>query len=219
MKQYIIKFILLIVFLNAISPITSAKAEMVPSDQQSVFQFLQDAFHAQVTLSEKPRSMKEIKEILSPYFIESFTAEFLKENLESENGKYITYGTDFPIYYIPFFLYSEETKIVQADDHVYIYEFLSQFDEGPVSYDDHYEAVRLDFVEGEWKVAEIYYDGIPSEILERENNDQHNLSSKMLMIQSAIQTSFFLNPIESFYTYGGFVLLNKNEQIQVKIAS
>lgn len=112
-------------------------------NRENILSHLQDAFKAQQSLSEKPREKEEMVQILSEYFNKDITKQYLKKNLFEEDGKYIVYGTDFPIYVIPFFTYDEKTKIVEEYDQIVVYEFFPASNDGPVSYDDHYEWVKL----------------------------------------------------------------------------
>lgn len=208
MSKPILRFITLFFIISFMIP-SIAKAESDLLNKQAVYQYLQAAFHSQVSLSEKHRSMVEVRDILSPYFTDEYNELFLEENLVSENGKYITYGSDFVIYFIPFFSYSEETKVVWDKDHIYAFEFFPKTDEGPVSYNSHYEGVRIDKVDGTWKVAEFLYDNIPAEIIEQAKVDEQvvreSLERKAVntkFIQSTLQLGFFLHPLESFFRYG-----------------
>ncbi|WP_102271624.1 DUF3993 domain-containing protein [Cytobacillus massiliigabonensis] len=204
MKKKHLIFLSCILLLSFIFPSLS-RADSDFLDDKSVFQFLQEAFRAQVSLGEKLQSMEEIHEALFPYFTEGSMDQFLDENLFTENGKYITYGTDFPIYYIPFFTYTSETKVVRSQDHIFIFEFFPEADEGPVSYESHYEGVRLDKVEGDWKVAEFLYDNIPSEIIEEAEGAATPIKMELAqksMVKVSLQIGLVLNPIASFYKYG-----------------
>lgn len=133
-----------------------AKADSV--SKEDVFLLLKKAFYAQVSLSEKKRTMEEIINQLSPYFDDKIMAVFLEENLVYMDGKYITFGTDFPIYYVPYFSYSAKTKIHMKGDQMYVYEFFPKSEGGPVSYEAHYEGVLLLNKAGKWKITNIYHD-------------------------------------------------------------
>ncbi|WP_226530190.1 DUF3993 domain-containing protein [Metabacillus niabensis] len=122
-------------------PVLASDLENV--NRENILSHLQDAFKAQQSLSEKPREKEEMVQILSEYFNKDITIQFLNKNLFEEDGKYIVYGTDFPIYTIPFFTYDEGTKIVEKNDQIVVYEFFPASNDGPVSYDDHYEWVKL----------------------------------------------------------------------------
>ncbi|TCJ06163.1 DUF3993 domain-containing protein [Cytobacillus praedii] len=180
------------------------------SEDKSVLQFLHDAFQAQVSLSEQFQSMEEIHNTLFPYFTEDFTREFLDENLVAENGKYITYGTDFPLYYIPFFSYTAETKVIRAQEHIYIYEFFPETDEGPVGYESHYEGIKLNKADGGWKVAEPLNHDVLTEIIKQTNGDTAPVKMDLVqksMMKATLQLGLALNPIASFYKYGNSFII------------
>jgi len=112
-------------------------------NRENILSHLQDAYKAQQSLSEKPREKEEMVQILSEYFDKDITSQYLNKNLFEEDGKYIVYGTDFPIHVIPFFSFDEKTKIVEENEQIVVYEFFPASNDGPVSYDDHYEWVKL----------------------------------------------------------------------------
>jgi len=141
--------------------------------REAVFEFLQDAFQAQVSLSEKDRNLNEVKELLAPYFTNEYMELFLKENLVEENGKYFTLGTDFALYYIPFFEFSDKTQIVRRQNQIYVYEFFPGNMEGPVTYENHYEGVLLEKNAGKLKVVQ-YLPQIPDEIIQLGNKKQED---------------------------------------------
>ncbi|MFE8695367.1 DUF3993 domain-containing protein [Cytobacillus sp. FJAT-53684] len=194
------------------------KAESDLSAADAVYQYLQSAFQAQVSLSEEYRSLQEINEILTPYFTEDYNKEFLDENLFLENGKYITYGSDFAFYFIPFFSYTEETRVVRSEENIYVYEFFPETDEGPVSYESHYEGIRLDKLEGEWKIASFLYNEIPEEVIQQSEKapvavpKESQMSFRQLdLVKSTMQIGLFLHPLETFYKYGSGLLAKQAE--------
>jgi hypothetical protein len=135
--------------------IASASADNPPTDQE-IFSFIQEAFQAQLSLGEKHRSLPEIEEKLNPYFSKDYQENFLSEHLFQEEQGYITYGTDFPAYYIPFFSYDDETKIARDEltRKVTVYEFFKSEEDMPSLYDDHYEFIQLEETEEGWRVVE-----------------------------------------------------------------
>ncbi|MGM0902534.1 MAG: DUF3993 domain-containing protein [Bacillota bacterium] len=134
-------------------------------DEREMFDFLKSAFTAQVSLSEKGRSLKEVELILEPYFSESFIHLFLKENIVEESGQYLTYGSDFAPHYIPFYTYSDKTKIVNHNGSIFVVEFFPTVTEGPVTYEGHYQAVEMERTEKGLQVIKIWYENIPEEVL------------------------------------------------------
>lgn len=134
--------------------------------QVEVFKVLDEAFQAQVSLSEEKRDLAEVYGILSPYFTRQAATIFLEENLHERNGKYFTLGSDTAIYYIPFFTFSNETKINSEEDRLVVYEFFPTNTEGPVSYESHYQGVLMVREQGRWKVSEFYYNLDPKQLVE-----------------------------------------------------
>jgi hypothetical protein len=134
-------------------------------EEGEVLEFVESAFMAQVSLSEQGRSLEEVRAILEPYFSESFIKLFLNENIVEESGQYLTYGSDFAPYYIPFYSYSEKTRIVNYHDSIFVVELFPTVSEGPVSYEEHYEAVELERLETGLKITGIWYENIPEAVL------------------------------------------------------
>lgn len=134
-------------------------------DRAAVFEFLGEAFEAQVSLSDRGRSMPEIEEILDPYFTDGFKSMFIDENVVGQENQFQTYGSDFAPYYIPFYGFSDKTKVVNLDNEIYVLEYFPGNGEGPVSYENHYEALKLINENGSWKVSEYLYDDIPKEVI------------------------------------------------------
>ncbi|WP_082883763.1 DUF3993 domain-containing protein [Bacillus sp. SJS] len=123
--------------------------------KQRSFNMLQAAYQTQISLSSKERTKSEMKRILAPYFTDDMADIYLKHNAVKGQKQFIVYGTDFPILSIPFFSYGPETKLKDKGDKRIIYQFFEKTDEGPVSYDNHYEAVTLTKTGGKWKVSSI----------------------------------------------------------------
>ena len=184
--------LLMIALLISIPVQASGEERML--GREEAFSLLDKAFQAQVSLSELDRSKSEIEAILEPYFTEEYMEKFLSENLVEENGKYFVLGSDFALYFIPFFQYNEETKMVSRGVSIYIMEHFEAPEEGPVSYDSHYEAVELKWVDGSWKVSEHYYDNVPDEVMEETyEKDETEDSKKMGQIEERmISLSHFL---------------------------
>jgi hypothetical protein len=163
-KLRVVAVIILFLFLIPISP--KADEENF-NNREEVFSLLHSAFLAQLSLNEKERTLEEIKLILGPYFTDDYQQLFLKANLYAENGKYLTYGTDFGEYFIPFFKYSESTKVVVEDHKIYVFEYFPKKTDGPVGYDSHYEGLLLSNVNGKWKISDYLYDEIPERIIKK----------------------------------------------------
>ncbi|MFO1445722.1 DUF3993 domain-containing protein [Bacillus sp. Bva_UNVM-123] len=215
MGKFIQKPLLIVAAIFLFFPtISSGKTHF--ENNEDVFHFTQTAFQAQVAISEQERSLPEIHEILSPYFTENAKGKFLKENLFEENGKYFTLGTDFPIYYIPFFSY-EKTEVITINDKLYVFEYFLKNDEGPVSYDSHYEGVLLEKENGHWKVAEFLNNISPEEMLKQDEGNSavampiinEAEPSHELILKSACQMGFSMQPLTDFYLYGLSILFEK----------
>lgn len=155
----------------------SAHANSTFVNRGQVLEFLQEAFQAQVKLSEKERSQKEIEDILSPYFSKQYQELFFKENLVEMDGKYIIFGSDFAPYYIPFFQFSDRTKVASFNHKFYVYEYFPGNVEGPVSYKSHYEGILIEQFAGVWKVSDYLYDNIPDEVI---NQKRHEFTQKII---------------------------------------
>lgn len=165
-KKYfqLLTIILLLIYFIPDSPKAS---EDDLNSRDKVFQFLNSAFQTQVSLSELDRSMEEIKTLMEPYFSKEYQQKFLDVNLHEENGKYFTYGTDFGELYIPFFEFSDITKVVFDTDaeKIYVFEYFPKSKEGPITYDNHYQGILIKKIENQWKISEYLYNQIPQKII------------------------------------------------------
>lgn len=159
------KKLMLLLFIFCLLIPLSPKAKMEFNNRDDVFSFLKEAFQAQVALSEKERSKDDINKILEPYFTDKYQEVFLKENVAEKNGKYITYGSDFAKYYIPFYQFSDNTRVVIKSNKVYVFEYFPESTEGPVGYKSHYEGILIENISGEWKISKYLYNQIPDEII------------------------------------------------------
>jgi hypothetical protein len=121
-------------------------AAEAPTQKEEVFSFLQDAQQAQFSLGEKHRDMTEIQNVLDPYFSRDYQEQYLDAHLFKEEQGYITYGTDVPHFYIPFFTFDENTKIKkdEATGKLFAYEFFDVDESEAYLYPDHYEYVELE---------------------------------------------------------------------------
>jgi hypothetical protein len=152
-----ITVLILIVFSFLIGqPVQSYSSEL---NKDQTFHLLQNAFNAQLSLGEGYQTYEEAIQKLSPYFSDFYISLFLKENLVKDEQGYTIYGTDFAPYFIPYFTYSEQTKIVtdQKNNKIFVYEWFPENGEGPVSYGSHYEIIELQQIDGNWKINNYYY--------------------------------------------------------------
>lgn len=189
------------------------------TNKEDVYEFLQNAFQAQVELSGEERSMNEVDELLEPYFSEEAKDQFLKENLVSENGKYFTLGGDAAAYYIPFFTYSDNTKVVEEKGKVYVYEYFQENHERPVGYDSHYEGILLTEQGGKMKVVKFLGENIPGKIINKAEGWQKAAKQTSFKTpetnwqnKPSYQFGFLLNPFDVMFRSGS-MLLSDNQGI------
>ncbi|RDI47643.1 DUF3993 domain-containing protein [Falsibacillus pallidus] len=165
-----------------------------------------DAFHAQVALSEKERSMGEVKQVLTPYFTDEFMDKFINENIVQTDNGYQTFGSDFAQYFIPFFTYEDgKTKAVNSTkDAIYVMEKFVDDGEGPVSFEDGYQWVRWIQTDDGWKIDDIGM-GTPEDIAvkketAKKKDDTPALANRLI---GHFLTSFSFSPFkEAFYLFG-----------------
>lgn len=139
--------------------------------KKDAIQLAKDAFAAQVSLTEKERSLSEIQSILSSYFTAEFIEQYTEEVVVKGETQYIVYGTDAPALTIPFFEYSESFEFGRKDGKKILYQFFPEVKEGPVSYPDHYEGVIFGKDPDGWKVEDIYF-STEEPILDKEEREE-----------------------------------------------
>lgn len=164
MKKALILLFFLLLIVVPLSPHATTTKTITRAE---VFEFLKEAYKAQVSLSEKGRSINEIKGIIDPYFTNHYQQLFWNANMVQENGKYLTYGSDFAPYYIPYYQFSERTKVVAESDRIYVFEYFPEKMDGPVGYKSHYEGLLLLRTEKGWKVDKYLFNKIPAEIIQK----------------------------------------------------
>ncbi|WP_417900717.1 DUF3993 domain-containing protein [Bacillus haimaensis] len=153
-------------------------AAEAPTQKEEIFSFLQEAQEAQFSLGEKHRDMTEIQNALDPYFSRDYQEQFLDAHLFKEEQGYITYGTDVPHFYIPFFTYDGNTKIKQDEDTgtLFAYEFFDVDESEANLYPDHYEYVELEKNEQGLQVVSYGYEkGQPGFL--KEDSDARTMES------------------------------------------
>jgi hypothetical protein len=165
MRRFLWPSIIFLVLFIYFLPDSPKASEDQLDSREEVFNFLELAFQAQISLSEKDRTMEEIKLILDPYFSKEYQQKFLRENLVEEGGKYFTYGTDFGFMYIPFFEFSEFTKLVFEDNLIYVFEYFPEQKHGPVGYESHYEGLLITRIDSKWKITDYLINDIPEHII------------------------------------------------------
>lgn len=157
MSKRITLLLIAICLIGLVSVPTAKASSDQPLTQDQVFTLLQEAFEAQSSLTIEFRTYEEVQQILSPYFNGEYATSFLKENLIKEEEGYIVYGSDFALYFIPFYSYTDETKILfdQEENKFYVYELFEAPESGPVSYKDHYEVITLEKMNSNWLVTDL----------------------------------------------------------------
>jgi hypothetical protein len=168
----------------------ASHASTMGGTDSAIKEIVKKSLDAQVKLSEKERDLKEIHEMLIPYFTSSFMQKFLKENLVKTNYGYQTFGTDFARYYIPFFSYDQYTKVVHYNNKYYVLEKRNLGNEGPVLYTSEYQGVCLVNEDGRWKVENVLYD-LPIELLKKMNESDKTGFNKNTVALLA-ENPFFL---------------------------
>lgn len=191
-RNFAISFLAIMLFFPGI---VQASGEKHPDE---IFQLLGDAFTAQVKLSEQNRSLAEVDALLNPFFTEYGKEQFLTENLQQENGRYFTLGTDAAFYYIPFFSYDNRTVIKEWNGDLYVYEFFEESAEGPVSFESHYEAVKLEEDNGVWKVSEVIYE-MPAELLAEPDIVPEQQVASFSNEESETAATYYLNPVQFMF--------------------
>ncbi|MFD2443337.1 DUF3993 domain-containing protein [Bacillus sp. CGMCC 1.16607] len=168
-KKYVISLLVAILVMMII-PISPMATDIQLTNREDILKFMENAYFAQSSLSEMDRSMDEIDFILDPYFSNDYKRSFLDSNIFEENGKFTTYGTDFGQYYIPYHRFSSNTNIVIEQSQIYLFEYFPKNNEGPVGYEDHYEGILIEKIEGEWKISKYLYNDIPQKIIDKAEN-------------------------------------------------
>ncbi len=122
-----------------------------------MYTILKEAFQAQSSLTTEFRPYDEVQQILAPYFHVDYSSMFLDQNLMKEEEGYIVYGSDFALYFVPFYSYTDETKILfdQEENKIFVYELFKTPESGPVSYKDHYEVITLEKINSNWLITDL----------------------------------------------------------------
>lgn len=184
--------------------------------RDEAFSFLRGAFEAQTSLGEELRTREEVDAILDPYFTDGYKKLFLDANLVEENGKYVTYGTDFGQYYIPYYGFSETTQVVTAKNKAYVFEYFPESSEGPVGYDSHYEGLLLEKSAEGWKVSKYLYDEIPESVIAQSEAPASEMESSGMSLSdlggedkaveaASIHFQLGVNPIGGLFQYAAFI--------------
>lgn len=133
------------------------------TSRNQIFTLLEEAFYAQLSLTEDYRTMEEIESILSPYFTDEYIELFLEEHLSEDENGYIILGSDTFYYVVPFFSYDKTTKLIQKGDKMIVYEYFAPFYEGGVVWEGHFEGLSLLNNDG-WKISHYYNDTVKPQL-------------------------------------------------------
>ncbi|MGN1401888.1 MAG: DUF3993 domain-containing protein [Bacillus sp. (in: firmicutes)] len=123
---------------------------------------------------------EEVKDRMDPLFTDKFIDQFLNEGMMEDNGRYFIPGSDFPVHFIPHFEYGKEMKYREDGNQMVLYEEFPAFNEGPVSYNAHYEAVYLVFEDEQWKVDRIDYEYEPERDEAKEEKREPLIGSMLI---------------------------------------
>jgi len=188
-------FILVLIFTFFSGSLVFAEQTSSAMTEEKAITFLQEAYNVQVSLTEKEREIEEIDQMLSSFFTTEFRDKFINENVVKVEEGYIVYATDFPINVIPFYQYDLPFKFYTNDEKILIYQFFPASTEGPVSYDDHYEAVYFVREEGKWKINNIEFsfeepsstEFYAKNVLNEEKKESHNIKGKSIGFEQTIE--------------------------------
>lgn len=153
-----ISLLLIVICLIGLVSVPTAKASSnQPLTQEEVFTFLQEAFQAQSSLTSEFRTYEEVQQVLAPFFHSDYANTFLEENLIKEKDGYIVFGSDFALYFVPFYSYTDETKILfdQNEKKIFVYELFKAPESGPVAYKDHYEVITIEKINSNWLITDL----------------------------------------------------------------
>lgn len=151
-------------------------------DQEEAADLTKEAAQTQLTLTENERSLEEIEKALEPYFTDEFIDGYMKENVHKGEKKYIVYGSDFTPYGIPFFNYDDNMQFGRENKKIKLYQFFPAEEEGPVSYDDHFETVEFIEEDGSYKISSIQFseEEPKAEASEEKKEDDSAINVSML---------------------------------------
>ncbi|RDU38403.1 hypothetical protein DRW41_02230 [Neobacillus piezotolerans] len=221
MKKSLLLICAFILFLP-IMPLYTEAETSGEMRRDEAFSILRKAFEAQLSLGEQLRTREEVDAILAPYFTDAYKELFLETNLVEEEGKYITYGTDFGQYYIPYYGFSDNTKFVAGKNKAYVFEFFPESNDGPVGYKSHYEGLLLVRSDEGWKVSKYLYDDIPDSVIAQSEtqaamNERGEEESSGAVEQdndvqaAAIRFQLGMNPIGGLFQYAAFIGKGQDE--------
>ena len=217
------RLLLLVVFTLVLALGSFVFAEEIENFDIDMIELTKEAADVQLSLSDRGYMFSEVRKELSPYFTEQFIDHFITTNMMKESdGLYYVMGTDFPLYYIPFFSYQGDTRVITDPhlDQTIVYEYFRASTDGPVGYDNHYEAVVYTLENEVWKVEEIIYefDLKQFESAEEEINTIQEAVQANGFEESTVEeatlaekSANFFRMVKSFFTsfFGSIYLNNK----------
>lgn len=188
--------------------------ELEGSSREAVLTHIKDAFDAQISLTEKARSHEEIKQMLSTYFEDKLIEKYMKENVHELDDQFIVYGTDFPIYTIPFFTYDESTRVLEQANERIIFEFFPASTDGPVGYEDHYEVVKMRNTNKRWIIYSIDNETKQPEMIGEQTTEENAKVQSQLDPYNVEATSSYLNQsikeLNEVLFFSSFYIQTKN---------
>lgn len=139
------------------------------------------------------RTYDEVEQILAPYFHEDYAATFLEENLMKEEEGYIVYGSDFALYFVPFYSYTDETKMLfdQKENKMYVYELFKAPDSGPFSYKNHYEVITLEKKNSNWVISELAMEDEPPSVKESTLENETAKTATSILTWNPFKTTIY----------------------------
>lgn len=141
----------------------SAQGHAQTISKESVTGIVEEAAAKQSNLMEGTYTGEEIEEMMQPSFTDQFINVFMGETMFEEDGFFQMLGTDFAPHIIPPLESDAELEecVAGEGDRICLYRYFPAFNDGPVGYESHYEAVILENEDGKWKIDGIDYDYMP----------------------------------------------------------
>lgn len=144
-------------------------------EKMKAFSFLQSSFEAQVSLVGKERTKEKINDILGEFFTKEYISLFWNAQIRKGEKGYTAVASDVFDYYIPFFSYDFETKVLFSDnrDKLLVYEWIDAERFGPVIWEGHYEGIQMEKKDDKWKIGHyIYTEEKPTFLYNKSESEQ-----------------------------------------------
>ncbi|RSK26844.1 DUF3993 domain-containing protein [Bacillus sp. HMF5848] len=187
-KTSIITMIILIFLLLSIG---QALANNTISNDD-VFNFLQEASAAQLTLATDFHSLDDVNATLSSYFTEEYITEFTADHVYEEDEGYIVYGTDVSATFIPFFSYDDRTKVQwnESQSEIYVYEWFTYEDDSPYWFEDQFTVTVIQLSKTGWLISNQF--STKSDPLLLEKNEMRTV----IVDQTSQQTDIHITEVK-----------------------